>query len=112
MTSTKSHSGVARVGTTGTLIASERSQLGGETAQHHGHVCQVHAANRSPNRSVDAAEHIACASFSKRIWECGAQTPEGGIDDQESEHMADVESLKEMRSAVLRYRREEGRSSE
>ena len=97
--------GVARAGTTGTLIASDRSQLGEATAQHHSNICHVHAANRSPNRSVNAAKHIARAEALREIGSAVLRYQGWGMGDPVSEHMAGVESLREMGSAVLRYRR-------
>ena len=75
--STQLHSGVARVGTTGPLIASDGSQLGGATAQRHCNISQAQAANRSENCSVDAAKHIARAEALREIGKCGAQILEG-----------------------------------
>ena len=71
LTSTQLHSGVARVGTTGPLIASDGSQLGGATAQRDCDISQVQAANRSVNCSVDAAKHIAIAEALREIGKCG-----------------------------------------
>ena len=108
MTSTKSHSGVARVGTTGTLIASKGSQLGEATAQRHGHIHQVPAANRSANRSVDAAEHIARAQALREIGSAVLRYRRCVMGDPVSEHMTGVEALRGMGSAMLRYHKGEG----
>jgi hypothetical protein len=75
--STQLHSGVARVGTTGPLIASDGSQLGGATAQRDCDISQAYAANRSEICSVDAAKRIARAEALREIGKCGAQILEG-----------------------------------
>ena len=77
LTSTQLHSGVARVGTTGPLIASNGTQLGGATAQRDCDISQAQAANRSEICSVDAAKRIACAEALREIGKCGAQILEG-----------------------------------
>ena len=51
------------------------------------------------------SEHIA-GVVSKKNEDCYVQIPEWGIGDRVSEHMAGAKSLRrEMRRAVLRYRR-------
>ena len=45
---------------------------------------------------------------SKKNGECGAQIPVGARGGRVSEHVARVESLREMGREVLRYRKEGG----
>ena len=64
-----------------------------------------------PEGGIDdqESEHThGCCGVSTRTEKCGAQIPEGGGGDRVSEHMAGVDYLREMGSEVLRYRREGG----